>query len=99
MNRHYIWLAVLMLVMILVALVACGPAETPVPAEAAPTFAFGASASGPSLADMEKSVTTPWKDHLKSHNVHDMHIRWALRDGVHRARFHAMKAQTVLEGF
>lgn len=47
----------------------------------------------------EVQATGPWVGHLQKHNVDPRHVRWALRDGVHRARFAINKQKAMLAGF
>jgi hypothetical protein len=46
-----------------------------------------------------KSVTSKAKKAMLDAGTHPLHIRWALRDGVHRSRFRAHRAHSVLDGF
>lgn len=45
------------------------------------------------------AVTGPMAQHLQAQGVNPLHIRWALRDGVHRAEFRKHREASVLAGF
>lgn len=45
------------------------------------------------------AVTTPWKEHLRKDGRNELHVAWALRDGVHRARFRMHADSAALAGF
>ncbi len=55
-------------------------------------------AGGPGL-QAEQAARAPFVQQLIQQGVLDLHARWVLRDGTHRARFRAYQQKSVLAGF